>query len=116
MSKRLQKNLELLKILRKAKPSQRKAILESADNGLIYCLCECIVNILHGNVRITANRKRELAKHVKVLREIADRKTKVGRKRNLLIQKGGFLPALLAPVIGIASSLIGDLVSGLIKK
>ncbi len=115
MSKRLRKNFELLKILKKAKPNQRKILLESAENDLIYCLCECIDNVLRGNVKITAAKKKELAKYATVLRNIVDRRTKVHKKRALLVQKGGFLPALLAPVIGIASSLIADLVGNLVK-
>lgn len=116
MSKRIKKHLELLKILKKAKPAQRKALLESADNSLIFCICECIDNIIRGNVKLTAAKKRELAKHVDILRKVADRKTKVQKKRALLIQKGGFLPALLAPIIGIAGSLIGDLVGNLVRR
>ncbi len=115
MSNRLKKHLELLKILKKTNPKHRKSILESADNSLILCICECIDNILRGNVKLSPAKKRELAKHVEILRQIADRKTKGQKKRSLLVQKGGFLPALLAPVIGIAGSLIGDLVGKLTK-
>ncbi len=113
MSKWLKKNIELLKILKKAKPKQRKLLLEAAENGLIYCLCECIDNVLRGNVKLSSVRKRELEKHKDVLRKIVDRKTKVQKKRNLLVQKGGFLPALLAPVLSIAAGLIGDLIGNL---
>lgn len=116
MSKRIKKHLEILKILKKCSPKQRKALLQAADNSLIYCICECIDNVLRGNVKLSSAKKKELAKHVAVLRKIADRKTKVDNKRTLLVQKGGFLPALLAPVIGIAGGLIGDLIGSLIKK
>jgi hypothetical protein len=57
-----------------------------------------------------------LAKFSKTLREIVDRKTNLTKKRKLLVQKGGFLPALLAPIIGVATGLIGDLIGNLIKK
>ena len=115
MSQRLKKNFELLKILKKAKPQQRKLLLKSAENSLILCLCECIDNVLRGNVKLSPAKKRQLSKYASILRKIVDRKTKVNRKRELLIQQGGFLPALLAPVIGIASGLIGELVGNLIK-
>jgi len=111
MSKRLQKHIEVLKLLKKAeKPEQRKHILNCADNGLICCICECVKNVLHGNVHLTTAKKRELAKHKDVLRKIADRKTNINKKRDLLVQKGGFLPALLGPVLGVAASLISQLV------
>jgi len=110
MSKRLNKNIEVLKLLKKAKPNQRKHILDCADNGLIYCICECIDNVLRGNVKLSPTKKRELGKHKTILRKIVDRKTDIGVKRDLLVQKGGFLPALLGPVLGIAASLISQLV------
>jgi len=37
-------------------------------------------------------------------------------KRDLLIQKGGFLPALLAPIIGLVGGLVGDLIGSAIRK
>jgi len=115
MSNRLRDNIELLKLLKKAKtPSQRNAIIEVAGNDLVYAICECIQNVLEGNVRLTSKRKAELAVYVDVLRDLADRKTKVEQKKKILKQKGGFLPALLAPVVGIASGLIADLVSSAI--
>ena len=69
MSKRLAKNLDMLKILKTAKPQQRKLILQSANNDLIYCLCECIQNLLHGNVKISQKRKIELKKICKYFKE-----------------------------------------------
>ena len=116
MSKRLKKHLELLKLLKKSKPSQRKTILKLADKEFIYCLCECIDNTLKGNVKLTAAKHQQLSKSAKILRKIVDKKTKLPKKRELLVQHGGFLPALLAPVLGIASGLIGDLIGNLIKK
>ena len=116
MSVQLKKKLNLLKVLKKAKPVDRKSILESADNETIVCICECIDNLLHGNVKISHIQKKQLAKYARLLRTIADRKTPVKKKRQLLVQKGGFLPALLAPVLGVASGLIGELVGNLVRR
>ncbi len=116
MSKRLHKHVELLKILKNSNPKQRKALLEAANNSLILCICECIHNLLRGNLRISSAKKQQLKKHTNILREIADRKTKVDKKRALLVQNGGFLPALLAPVLTVAGGLIGDLIGNLVRK
>ncbi|MCP4364286.1 MAG: hypothetical protein GY800_03185 [Planctomycetes bacterium] len=116
MSKRIKKYLEILKILKKATPEQRKALLKVADPDLILCLCECVDNILRGNIKLPKKKKDELAKYIKVLRKIQDRTIPKERKRALLVQNGGFLPALLAPIIAIAGSLIGDLVGNLVRK
>ncbi len=112
MSKRLKKHIDLLKILKKANPQQRKILLQTCEKGLICCLCECIKNVLLGNVKISKSKHNVLAKDAVVLRKLADRKTNLDQKRNLLVQKGGFLPALLAPVLAITGGLISDLLVG----
>ena len=76
----------------------RKAILEYADAELISALCECAHNILRGTVRLTPREKARLRRYTSDLRTIANRKTAVTRRRRILQQKGGFLPALLAPL------------------
>ena len=76
----------------------RKAILEYADAELISALCECAHNILRGTLRLTSREKVRLRRYTSDLRTIANRKTAVTRRRRILQQKGGFLPALLAPL------------------
>jgi len=116
-NKQLQKNIAYLKLLKKStKPSERRFIIESADNTLIRCICECILNILNGNVKLNKTNLANLKQYAQLLCQLVDKKTTIKAKKNLLIQKGGFLPALLAPVIGVATSLIGDLVVDAIKK
>ncbi len=116
MSKRLQNHIEILKVLKNSNPKQRKALLEAANNSLILCICECIHNLLRGNLKLSSAKKQELKKHARILRQIADRKTKVDKKRALLVQNGGFLPALLAPALAVAGSLVGDLIGNLVRK
>jgi len=41
---------------------------------------------------------------------VARNDVKVPEKRRVFEQKGGFLPGLLIPILGIAASLIGELV------
>ena len=74
----------------------RKAILEYADAELISAFCECAQNILRGTVQLTPREKGRLRRYTSDLRTIANRKTAVTRRRRILRQKGGFLPALLA--------------------
>jgi len=113
---RVKKHLGILQYLCKcpSKSCQFKALMKHADKDLVRCLCECIQNVTLGNVKIGRQRRKKLAKHKGVLRRILNRKTSVGRKRKLLGQTGGFLPLLLAPIIGLAGSLIGDAISGAI--
>ena len=81
----------------------RKAILEYADAELISALCECAHNILRGTVRLTPQEKVRLRRYRTDLHSIVNKKMAVVRKRRILQQKGGFLPALLAP---LASSVL----------
>ena len=81
----------------------RKAILEYADAELISAISECEHNILRGTVRLTPQEKVFLRMYRTDLQSIVNRKTVVARKRRILQQKGGFLPALLAP---LASSVL----------
>ena len=70
MSLRLKNNLHYLKALCKCKPAARKAILEHADRELINCICECIDNILKGNIKISKVHKKRLGRSTKVLDEL----------------------------------------------
>ena len=105
---RLKRNFDLLKVLQKAPAKQRKAILVNSTGDLILCIAEIIQNILQGNVKINKAQKNKLQKYKSVLRNIASKKTKVAAKKKLLVQKGGFLSALLGPAIGIIGSLLGN--------
>ena len=108
MTKRIVSHLSLLKKLKKCKPLCRKKFLQSGGKSLQVCLRECAVNILKGNVRLTKAQKTRLQKYKKQIREISKKRTSQ-KKRLQLEQKGGFLPALIAPVLG---AVLG----GLFKK
>ena len=111
MAKRLQRNIELLKILKSCKSRKdQNCILKLANKDLIQCLCDCAHNILQGNVKLSKQKKDLLKKYSSALRELAKKNGGIEKKRKFLIQKGGFLPALLGPIIGIASGLISQLV------
>lgn len=104
-----------LKLLIQCPSKTRKAVIQNGDSGLINALCECALNLLKGRVHLTKKQRGTLRRHKKHLRTLADRKVKIPRKKKIL-QKGGFLPALLAPFIGPALSLLTPAVGALAKK
>jgi len=106
--KRLKNNISYIDVLARAKPCQRKAILHTADYDLIVCLCECALNILNGNVPLKSHDREKLEKYKTHLRELASEKTSNSKRRKILVQKGGFVPALLAPILGVAGQLLID--------
>lgn len=105
MSHNVRKHGDFLKVLTQCTPKQRKALLQNASPNLLRCLCECCLNVLKGNVKLSASQKRHLSRHKQVLRTLADRKTPVKRKRQILVQKGGFLSTLLRPILSTLAGL-----------
>lgn len=104
-----ERNICLLKTLCYLKKNQRAPFLRAADNNLIKCIQECIYNTLQGNVPLENHEKARLAKHKSILRRVAVKRGNWKTKRNLLIQRGGFLPYLIAPLLGvILSRIIGE--------
>ena len=69
----LKKHVPQLKTLKRATPTQRKHILVQANTELITCICECCLNILNGNVKITKVQQKKLSRHAKTLRTLANR-------------------------------------------
>ena len=109
MSARLKKNFDFLRVLRKANVKQKKALIESANKDLILCICEIVDNILAGTVKLSTKQKKDLTRYKRTLRQLIDRKVSIKRKKEIITnQKGGFLPAVLGPILGIAASLVAD--------
>ena len=84
----------------------RKAMIAGGSSGLVKALCECALNILKGHVPLTMKQKRSLKRRKKDLRSLASRKTSLKKKKKIL-QKGGFLGPLLAPLIGGLVGIVG---------
>ena len=99
------KHAHVLRALMTTSPAVTKAIIRSSDRDLVNTLCECCFNVLKGNVQLTSSQKKKLQRHKNTLRQLSNKKHSLKRKRHLL-QKGGFLGALLGPVIGILGTLL----------
>lgn len=64
-------------------------------------ICECALNTVRGNVDLTKTEKRRLKKHKQLLRRLASDRGGLKSKRRIIIQHGsGFLPMLIAPILG----------------
>lgn len=101
----------MLLALASAKPKVRTLILKSLDAGTIRILALIGANILHGNISLSKNQKRNIHKFKNLLKILRYKHADVEDKREALIQQGGFLPFLL-PII---SSITGALVSRALK-
>ena len=102
MSKRMQRNLNWLKALHCCTKSEQKELLRVAKPESINYICDCIQNILQGNVKVNQGQLKQLKKKKKVLRKLVNRKNKAAERKKILVQHGGgFLNTILGPVLGV---------------
>lgn len=106
---RLNRNIVYLQTLSKAKGPLRTAIINSAPNDLIICICDCAHNFLNGNIPFTEKEVQHLSRYKDIVRYLGKNKKKqIKEKRQLIVQNGGFLPLLLTPILSIVGSLLAD--------
>ena len=115
MSTNLRKHAGTLTLLNKAVPTVRQTLLRKP--GVMKSVCECALNVLRGRVPLTKKQKAKLARYKTSLRKLA---TKRGsgtlKSKKKLVQKGGFLTALLAPLLSTVLPMAIRGISGAIKK
>jgi hypothetical protein len=108
MNQRIAHTLPELKRLCRMSNKDRRKFIKTCSKDFIYCLCECIKNLLKGNVPLNRKQLTSLAHHKQSLRKLALKKTSLsGRKR--ILQKGGFLGALIGPLINGISYLVSSI-------
>ncbi len=104
MTHTVKTNASTLTFLCNATPQQRKALLKTADKKLVRCICECVYNILHGNVPLSKKQKNKLIKHKYYLRNLCKKGENL-KKKKIVLQKGaGIIPLILTPIL---TSLLG---------
>lgn len=106
----IKKQKELLIYLGKCKAKIRKAILANADRDLIDAICQCVFNLLSGNIDLNDKEKDNLVKYKKALRAIVTRSS-IKDKKKILVQQGGFLEFLIPAAISGISSIISSIIS-----
>lgn len=95
------------------KPAHRKALVSIANRGQLRAVCECIENVLAGNIPVSSAQLQKLKRHRNTLRKLADRRLPVHEQKKLLMQRGGIL---LGPLIPMALSALAPLIGGLFGK
>ena len=105
MAQRLKRHSETLQFLSRAKPSVVKAVIQNCEKDLLDAICECSLNILKGTVSLKPHEYKRLVKHRNCLRDLTKKNIAQKQKRALL-QKGGLLQALLAPVLAVLGDLL----------
>ena len=98
-SSHVKRQAPLLQALVQAHPHICKAILRGADEDLVQCYSECALNMLKGNVPLSGPQKAKLTKYKQKLRKVANKKISL-KEKHKIVQTGGFVPLLLAPLLG----------------
>ena len=101
MSRVVKNNLPFLHLLTCCPEHQRQFLLETATPEQIHALVQIVFNILHGNIPVSKEVKRNLKKHADALVSlvvslVVPFKTK---KQTLAQEGGGFIQDLLIPVL-----------------
>lgn len=102
MSKCVIKNLPVLEERATTTSKKRRKILEDTSLELIKSIVECIENVLKGNVVLKKKCLNKLKKYKSILHKIFSTGQKLTQKKHIIVQNGGgFLPALLVPLITV---------------
>ena len=103
------KHRDYLSLLGKKQSARRRNLLiDYANAGEVKAICECVRNVLNGNVQLTKRDYLKMKRYKKTMRDLNNKRLASARKKRILHQKGGILPLLLSPAL--------DLLGGLIKK
>ena len=90
---------ELLRILTKLKPSERKIIVSNLDREAIDTLCETVTNVFFNDISIRKKKKKELYNNFvdkkNLIGTLSNKKIDFERRKKLLVQEGGSLGLIL---------------------
>ena len=110
MSERLRAIHKELTKLKKLGPNARKKFFKTCCKDCFFKVCECIKNVLNSNLKIKSSHLKKLSRHKQTLRALASKSTSLAKRKQLL-QRGGFIGALLPAIIPAVASLLGGLFS-----
>ena len=91
--------------------AQKKELLEHLKPDKVKETCECVINIINKNIKVSDQEKRKINRNRDKIWELMNPRTSLKKTKEILVQEGGaFLAPLLAPVLG---SLVGLLLKGI---
>ena len=105
----MRKFLPILKRINRLGEKARRKLVQKCNRQLLDCFSECSRNVLKGNVPLKDSEVKKLRREKRNLKALSLRKTSLKKKRKIL-QKGGFIGALLPPVLSVLGSLLAGVV------
>jgi len=110
MSERLRAIHKELTKLKKLGPNARKKFFKTCSKDCIVKVCECNKNVFNSNLKFKPSHLKKLGRYKQTLRALASKSTSLAKRKQLL-QRGGFIGALLPAIIPAVASLLGGLFS-----
>jgi hypothetical protein len=106
---KLNKHKYILHALANCNKKIRKGIISNSNKEVIDSICDCVFNVVSGNIKIDDKHKKKLKIYNKTFKNLLTTKN-LKKRKDILIQKGGFLqyliPALVSGVASIVSAII----------
>lgn len=110
MSYRVKRNLTVLEFISKLPQNHRRHLIEKLPDDTIIALAEILKNELAGNVKLGKKACQKLKQYKTAARCLICKKISVKKKRKILTQNGGLIPAAVLPILSIAASLFATLI------
>ena len=85
---------------------ERSNLLKNFDNCVITAIAEISKNCLLGNIPLSKCNYNKIKKYKNDIRKIASKRTTLKKRRNLIVQKGGFLNILIPTVLSLLANVI----------
>ena len=104
---KFQQHLPFLCACFKSNGKQRKDMIAHANRGQMEAIGEVALNLLKGNIIVPSSSFKRLKPHKSKLLYLTRKKPSLKQKKEVLNQKGGFLPALAALIAPLAVDLLG---------
>ena len=76
---------------------------------IVRTLCSCALNALKGGIALTAAQRLRLKRYKRDVLHLVNNKASHKSKKDRLLQKGGFLSALLAPALAVIPQLLASI-------
>ena len=99
----LVKNKETLFRIGRTRGNFRNELLANVDDDIILNIINVLHNVINKNIAITPKTEKALWKYRREIRKLLAKnprtKNIIKQKRKLLVQKGGFLPLVLGPIL-----------------
>jgi len=105
MSRRVRQYMPILKKISRMGDVARRRYLKNCDKALMDCFSECAKNVLKGNVPLSKRQFSRLEREKTNVRALASKRTSLRKKRRV-VQRGGFIGALLMPAVAALGSLL----------